>query len=245
MKIITRFLFALYFYTLFFPLVITWMILIAILAGTSAVLFGQRTGSFLGRVWAMGTCLLSFVRVKVTGKENLSESQSYVIVANHSSQFDIYSLYGYVGRDIRWMMKKELMRTPFLGWACKLVGHISVDRSNPRKAAETIERAKKALKKGTSVVFFPEGSRTRTGKMSPFKRGAFLTAQGIGLPVVPVAIQGSFDIMRPGTRIIRPGRVIINILPPVELKALTKEEILAEMEMVHNIIEKRLNQTLS
>jgi 1-acyl-sn-glycerol-3-phosphate acyltransferase len=242
MRSVYKFLFAIYFYTLFFPLAISWMVIGATLAIIFAVFFGNRAGSFWGRVWAAGTCLLSFVRVTVTGKEHLSKSQSYVFVANHSSSYDIYSMYGFLDRDIRWMMKKELFRVPFLGLACKLVGHIAVDRSNPKKAAETIKIAKKNLQNGTSVVFFPEGSRTRTGKMSSFKRGAFVTAQEIGLPVVPVAIKGAFDIKRPGTKIIKPGHIYLHIQPPYVLKSSTKEEMLAEVNHVHDIIETRLNQ---
>lgn len=243
MKSVYKILFAIYYYTLFFPLAITWMIISSVMASLFALLFGQRAGSYCGSIWAKGTCVLSFVRVKVTGQENLSSSQSYVFVANHSSSYDIYTMYGYLGRDIRWMMKKELFRTPFLGLACKLVGHISVDRSNPLKAAETIKIAKKNLQNGTSVVFFPEGSRTRTGKMSAFKRGAFITAQELGLPVVPVAIQGSFDIMRPGTNIIKPGVVHLHILSPYVLKSVSKDEMQTDVKYVHDLIETRLNQS--
>lgn len=205
-----------------------------------AFLFGQKAGSYWGRVWAKGTCYLSFVRVKVTGKEYLDPDQSYIFVANHSSSYDIYSMYGFLGRDIRWMMKKELMRVPFLGWACKMVGHIAVDRSNAMKAAETLNAAKKTLKNGTSVVFFPEGSRTKTGKMGPFKRGAFVTAKEIGLPVAPVTIIGTFNIKKPGEKIIRPGKVILKIQPPVILKAETKDAMINEMDHVHAVIEANL-----
>lgn len=243
MKSVFKFLFAIYYYTLYFPLAISLMVICATLAMVFALLFGQRAGSFWGRVWAAGTCMVSFVRVTVTGKEYLSETQSYVFVANHSSSYDIYSMYGFLGRDIRWMMKKELFRVPFLGLACKLVGHISVDRSNPKKATETLKIAQKTLQNGTSVVFFPEGSRTRTGKMGSFKRGAFITAQEIGLPVVPVAIKGAFDIMRPGTKIIKPGHIYLHIQPPYVLKSASKEEMQADVNHVHDIIEKRLNQS--
>lgn len=242
MNKLLRPLFFVYFYTIYFPLGISLMVVCASLAMIFALLFGQRAGSFWGRVWAMGTCMITFVRVKVTGKEHLAKSQSYVFVANHSSSFDIYSMYGFLGRDIRWMMKKELMRIPFLGWACKLVGHISVDRSNALKAAETIKIAARTLQNGTSVVFFPEGSRTRTGKMGSFKRGAFITAQEIGLPVVPVAIVGSFNIMKPGTKVIRPGAITLNIQPPVLLNSKTKEEMLAEVEKIHSVIEAQLKK---
>jgi 1-acyl-sn-glycerol-3-phosphate acyltransferase len=123
------------------------------------------------------------------------------------------------------------------------VGHISVDRSNALKAAETIKIAKKTLKNGTSVVFFPEGSRTRNGKMSAFKRGAFVTAQEIDLPVVPVAIRGTFDIKRPGKVVIQPGQVFLQIQPPYVLKSSTKEEMQAEVNKVHDLIENRLRQS--
>jgi 1-acyl-sn-glycerol-3-phosphate acyltransferase len=234
-------LFALYFYTLFFPLAIVWMVICATLSMIFSLLFGKKAGSFWGMVWGWGTCILSFVRVNVTGKEHLSKTQSYVFVANHSSSYDIYSMYGYLGRDIRWMMKKELMRIPFLGWACKLVGHISVDRSNAVKAAETLQSAKRNLQNGTSVVFFPEGSRTRNGKMGAFKRGAFITAQELGLPVVPVAIEGTFSIMPPGSNMIRPGRVYLHIQPPQVLHAATKEELVKEANAIHDQIENKLN----
>lgn len=235
--------FALYFYTLFFPLAILWMVIGSTMSMIFSILFGQKAGSYCGIIWAKGTCILSFVKVTVTGKEHLSNSQSYVFVANHSSSYDIYSMYGYLGRDIRWMMKKELMRIPFLGWACKLVGHISVDRSNAVKAAETLTIAKKSLKNGTSVVFFPEGSRTRNGRMSAFKRGAFITAQEIGLPVVPVAIEGTFNIMPPGSNVLRPGKVFLHIQPPRVLNCTTKEELVKEVNSIHDLIENRLNHT--
>ncbi len=243
MKSIIKPFFIVYYFTLFFPLAISLMVICAILAIIFGLFFGQKAGSFWGRAWAAGTCLLSFVRVTVTGKEYLLKKQSYVFVANHSSSYDIYSMYGYLGRDIRWMMKKELMRVPFLGLACKIVGHISVDRSNAIKAKETLKRAKDNLQHGTSVVFFPEGSRTRNGKMGAFKRGAFVIAQEIGLLVVPVAIKGSFDIKRPGTLAIRPGRIFLHIQPPVALNSVTKEEMLTDVVKVHDIIEKRLNQS--
>jgi 1-acyl-sn-glycerol-3-phosphate acyltransferase len=242
MKAISKLLFKAYYFTLFYPLGIALMVICAILAMLFALLFGQRAGSYWGRIWAKGTCFLAFVRVEVTGKENLSKNQSYVFVANHSSSFDIYSMYGFLGRDIRWMMKKELMRVPFLGWACKMVGHIAVDRSNAMKAAETINKAKKTLQNGTSVVFFPEGSRSKTGKMSSFKRGAFVTAKEIGLAVAPVTIIGSFNIMKPGEKIIRPGTVILKIQPPVMLKAENKDEMMAEVDQIHAVIENNLKK---
>lgn len=243
MRLVKKALFAIYFYTLFFPLAISLMVVCATLAMVFALFFGQRAGSFWGRMWARGTCILSFVKVTVTGKEHLSKNQSYVFVANHSSSYDIYSMYGYLDRDIRWMMKKELFRIPFLGWACKLVGHISVDRSNALKAAETLKFAKKTLQNGTSVVFFPEGSRTRNGKMSAFKRGAFVTAQEIGLPVVPVSIQGAYDIKPPGKNVIQPGHVFLHIQPPYVLKSSSKEEMQAEVNKVHDLIAGRLKQS--
>jgi 1-acyl-sn-glycerol-3-phosphate acyltransferase len=236
MGAVSKYLFLIYYYVLFYPLAISWMIISSIMAILFSAFFGQKAGSYVGRIWAQGTCLLSFVRVNVVGKEHLSAEDSYVFVANHSSAYDIYSMYGYLSRDIRWMMKKELMRTPFLGYACKMVGHIAVDRSNAKKAAETIAIAKQRLKKGTSVVFFPEGSRTRTGAMSSFKRGAFVAAQEIGLPVVPVTIIGSFDVMKPGTHKFKPGKITLNIYPPKVLKSASKEEMLDEIKQIHDII---------
>lgn len=152
-------------------------------------------GYYPGHLWARFFCWLLLLPVKVKGEENVDHKTSYVFVANHQGAFDIFLVYGYLGRNFKWMMKQSLRNNVFIGKACEAAGHIFVDKSGPRKIAETIGQARNTLKDGTSLVVFPEGSRTYTGKMGAFKKGAFTLADELQLPIVPLTIDGSFDVL--------------------------------------------------
>lgn len=166
--------------------------------------------------WSRICCVLSGVRVKVKGRENISKDRSYVFTANHQGAFDIWSVYGYLNHNFKWLMKKELESMPFAGWACMKSGQVFVDDSNIASIRHTIEEAEKKLKDGMSLVIFPEGSRSWDGKMIPFKRGAFMLAAEFRLPVVPITIDGSFKAMPRFTYCIRPTRITLTIHPPIE-----------------------------
>lgn len=230
-----RALYSVYITLFYYPFYLLWMILCSIFAIVLSVIFGPNIGSYSGVIWSKGICIISFVRVKTYGRENLSDNQSYVFVANHGGFYDIYAMYGYIGKNIVWMMKKELMRIPFLGWACRLVGHVSVDRSNPLSAKKTIDLAKNRLQKGRSVIFFPEGSRTKTGEMGAFKRGAFVTAKELELPIVPVTVNGSFEVMRRGTYFPKPGTIELHFHAPVILTD-SKEGMAKEIDTIRQTI---------
>lgn len=181
----------------------------------SALGMGRTWGYYLPRLWARSICLLTFVRVKVKGRENVSQSQSYVFVANHQGAYDIFSIYGYLGHNFRWMMKKALEKIPLVGYSCRVSGQIYVDNSSPAAIRETMKDAEKQLSTGMSVVVFPEGARTRTGKVGRFKRGAFTLAMEFNLPVVPITIDGAFRVMPRTTMIPRPGTITITIHKPI------------------------------
>lgn len=181
----------------------------------SALGMGRTWGYYLPLLWARSICLLTFVRVKVKGRENVSQSQSYVLVANHQGAYDIFSIYGYLGHNFRWMMKKALEKIPLVGYSCRVSGQIYVDNSSPAAIRETMKDAEKQLSTGMSVVVFPEGARTRTGKVGRFKRGAFTLAMEFNLPVVPITIDGAFRVMPRTTMIPRPGTITITIHKPI------------------------------
>lgn len=147
------------------------------------------------RLWAMFICRILLLPVKVEGRENLEKGRSYVFVANHQGSFDIFLIYGFLGRNFKWMIKHQLRKMPFVGKACESAHHIFVDRRGPSKIRETYDKARATLREGMSLVVFPEGARTFTGHMGVFKRGAFMLADDIGLAVVPLTINGSFDVM--------------------------------------------------
>ena len=160
---------------------------------------GHFWGYYPGKWWAQFITRILMLPVKVEGRENLVKGQSYVFVANHQGAFDIFLIYGFLCRNFKWMMKRQLRQMPFVGKACEAAHHIFVDKRGASKIRATYDSARQTLQGGMSLVVFPEGARTFTGHMGVFKRGAFMLADDIELPVVPLTINGSFDVM-PRTR---------------------------------------------
>ena len=164
-------------------------------------------------------CWLSFVRVTVKGRENIDKDTSYVFVANHQGAYDIFSIYGFLDHNFRWMMKVGLRKIPFVGKACAAAGHIFVDNSSPAAIRRTMEKAEKTLQGGMSVVVFPEGSRTKTGHMGAFHKGAYQLSMEFGLPVVPVSIDGAYDVLRRGDTFPHWGHIRLIIHKPIPAPA--------------------------
>lgn len=152
-------------------------------------------GSFAPRWCSKCVIRTALLKVTVEGMENFDKNTSYVFVANHQGAFDIFLVCGYLGAEIRWMLKRSLEKIPFLGVGCRHAGFIFVDKGNAGKVRNTYRRAEEALKGGASVMVFPEGARTFTGHMGTFRRGAFMLADELQLPVVPITINGSFDVL--------------------------------------------------
>lgn len=151
--------------------------------------------SMMGRVWGKVIIWASLLPVTIEGTEHISANQSYVFVANHLSCYDIFLIIGYLDRKIKWMLKASLMKIPFLGGACRISGFIPVDTSSPSKVYETYTHACKAIDNGVSLMVFPEGSRSHDGKLGPFRRGAFMIASQVNVPVVPITLIGTYDVM--------------------------------------------------
>ena len=172
-------------------------------------------GYYPAHLWSKFVCWITFVRVKVKGRENIDKNTSYIFVANHQGAYDIWSIYGYLNHNFKWLMKKELEKIFMVGPACKRAGHVFVDDSNIRSIKTTIEEAEKTLRDGMSLVIFPEGSRSWDGKMIPFKRGAVMLASEFNLPVVPITIDGSFKAMPRFTYNFTPTRLTLTIHPPI------------------------------
>ncbi len=182
----------------------------------SSVGLGRWAGYFFPHWWARLFCILTLVKVTVKGRENVDPDTSYVFVANHQGAYDIFSIYGYLNHQFRWMMKRSLEKIPLVGYSCKVSGHIMVDNSSPSATKMTMEKAERQLQGGMSLVVFPEGARSWDGNMRPFKRGAYKLAIEFGLPVVPITIDGSFDIMPRFKRIPHWGHIILTIHKPIE-----------------------------
>ncbi|MFC2766224.1 MAG: lysophospholipid acyltransferase family protein [Prevotella sp.] len=156
---------------------------------------GHVWGYYPGKYWSRIIIRLLFLPVRVEGREKLIPGQSYVFVANHQGAFDIFLIYGFLNRNFKWMMKRGIRKIPLVGMACEYAHHIFVDKSGPSKVRKTYDDAREILKEGMSLVVFPEGARTFTGHMGSFRRGAFMLADELQLPIVPLTINGSFNVM--------------------------------------------------
>jgi 1-acyl-sn-glycerol-3-phosphate acyltransferase len=221
----------------FLPFVGVNTLFFGILAVLVSTLINQRIGSYFGGViWSRINAIFTPMFVKVTGNENIDKGRSYVVISNHQSLYDIFVIYGWLGIDIKWIMKKELAKIPGIGFGSKKVGHIFLDRSNSRVALESLNEAKRKLVNGTSVVIFPEGTRSVTGQIGVFKKGAFKLALDLGLPILPLTIMGSKDILPTGTIDVKPGRVSMIIHEPIEIHDHNEESIKDLMTKARSII---------
>jgi 1-acyl-sn-glycerol-3-phosphate acyltransferase len=226
-----------YKYLVFAPL----LMVSTLVFGTSAallcfVLRPRLVNWLCGVSWARINALATPVRLGVEGREHVAPGQSYVVACNHQSHFDVLVLYGWLGIDFRWVMKQELRKVPGLGIACERMGHIYVDRSNYKAALASIETAKQRIVGGTSVLFFPEGTRSRSGALGAFKRGAFRFAVDLGLPILPVTITGTRGILPPDSTDLRPGTARMIIHPPIAIEGTEKRDLAPLMDRVRDVI---------
>lgn len=172
-----------------------------------------------GTIWAWLLCRATFVRVKVEGREHLVDGQSYVIMSNHQSHFDVLAFYGHFFKQFRWVIKKELRKVPGLGAGCESVGHIFIDRSSREKAIASLNASRHLLDGGVSIMFFPEGTRSTDGRMKEFKKGGFMMALDLNLPILPVSISGSRHVLPSNTFRLLPGEIVIRIHEPIDVSA--------------------------
>lgn len=232
---ILRILYKLYAWLIFAPFLAVSTIFWGTVTVIVSKLISKRAGFHCGAIWARLLCWANFTWVQVKGRQHIDPKQSYIIMVNHRSHFDILALYGHWYRQFRWVMKQELRNVPGLGWGCAAIGHIFIDRSDPKKAIESLNAAKSILTDGVSAMFFPEGTRSRDGRMLPYKKGGFRMAEDLGLPILPVTVYGSRNILPPNTLDIYHGKITITIHPPIDVKQYDKErrdELMADTRAV-------------
>jgi 1-acyl-sn-glycerol-3-phosphate acyltransferase len=185
------------------------------------------------RAWGRLLCWIAGVRVRVEGRENIDPSQTYIFVGNHASQTDIWTFQGYIPHDFRWIAKKELFTIPIFGAAMRAVGFISIDRSRGRQAVKSLNDAAARIGEGTSVLIFPEGTRSPDGHLHPFKTGAIMLAIKAGVPVVPVGFNRTYQVLPKGRLLARGGDVVLRIghpLPTKDFKAKDKQALALKLQ---------------
>jgi len=184
---------------------------------------GRLAHRYGARPWSRILLWASRVKVESQGLEHLTGSgQPQVLVANHQSLFDILALLATLPVDFKFVVKKELMAIPLWGQAMKRAGYISIDRDDSGQAKGALTEAAERIRRGASVLFFPEGTRSADGRLAEFKRGAFLVVARSGCEVVPVVIEGSRPILPKKSWRITPGRILITVLEPITDPALRK-----------------------
>jgi len=193
------------------------------------------------RAWGRILCRIVGVNVRIEGLENIRPDQTYIFVANHSSQFDIFSWQGYFPYNFRWIAKKELFSIPFFGRAMKQVGYIPIDRSKGRQALKSLDQAAKQIATGSSVLIFPEGTRTPNGRLQEFKTGAIMLAIKSGVPVVPIGFNGSYPVLPKGRLLPRPGNITIRIGIPEETSHYNAKDKQALALSLHSAVESLLD----
>ncbi len=206
-------------YSIFF-----WIIygIITIILGAfiflSSIFFDDRFLHKIGKIWGKIALILTFTKVNYLELSDFDKNDSYIIMPNHQSAFDIFALFAYLPLEFRWVSKKENFKIPVVGHAMKVMKEISVDRGNIKELKSTIEAMKKCLDRKISVLIFPEGTRSKDGKLLPFKKGGFFLAVNSNKKILPVAIWGTKDINERGSLLIHPfKKVKILIGEPVDL----------------------------
>jgi len=183
-------------------------------------IFSRPAAQSIGRLWLRLSVAVCGLRLGVSGAERLDAGRRYIFIANHQSHLDIPALFSVLPYRLTFIAKRELFLIPFFGWGIGALGHIVIDRSNARKARESFSRAVERLKReDISLVLFPEGTRSSDGAVGPFKRGSFSLALESGLPVVPVAIDGTRTVLPKKGKRITPGFARIRIGAPIDAVA--------------------------
>jgi 1-acyl-sn-glycerol-3-phosphate acyltransferase len=218
-----------------------WVVFVTLVLGIVVIVlsFFVRSGNPMHKIaqfWAKSILVVSRIKVSVKGMSNIDLAGPYIYMSNHQSNFDIPVLLGHLAVQFRWLAKVELFKIPIFGRAMRKAGYISIDRYNRESAFQSLKVAAKKIKKGKSVLIFPEGTRSRDGKIRPFKKGGFVLAIDSGVPIVPVVIKGTYAIMTKGKFRVNPGHVSMIIHKPIDTSAYTRETKDALMEGVRRVI---------
>ncbi len=195
---------------------------------------GRLVHLFAAVPWAKIILWVSGVKGKVIGKENIDHNKTYIFMSNHQSFADIFVLLANIPKDFKFIMKKELMKIPILGPAMRKAGYMEIERDDPRESIKQLHKAIEKIKAGTSVLIFPEGTRSSDGKMLPFKKGGFYIAIRSECNIVPIYIKGTDLIAPKGSWTMKKGKYTLIIGKPISVKEYTKKDSEKLMNKVKN-----------
>lgn len=190
---------------------------------------------FYSRMWAfILTSLNPLWKVKIEGLENVDKSKRYIIISNHGSMFDIPLMY-HIPLNFRWVSKREVLKIPVAGWVLWLQHGITIKRGTTQSAKQMLVDGEKLIARGLSIAVFPEGTRTKTGRVNKFMPGAFMLASRCGVPILPVVLCGSYELLGDG----KFGRVFtLKVLPEISAAEVSSMKLSALAEKMNELIEK-------
>jgi 1-acyl-sn-glycerol-3-phosphate acyltransferase len=206
----------------------------------------DRHGPMVGnvaRIWARSVLAVCGVKLEVHGLDQKLDAPAYLVMANHTSHFDVISLFAGVPISLRPVAKRELGYIPIFGWVLVIGAAIMIDRGDRARAIASIERAGRAIRKGRSVLMFPEGTRTPPGELGPLKKGPFHLALSAKVPVLPIALYGTGRVLMRGDWRIHPGRVVMVIGAPLETAGRDDSE--PEREALLEDVKRELSQLMA
>ena len=227
------------------PLAVTWTGVIWSLAGLSGTLtlgrWSHRLINVWGPLWARGMFWLLGVRLRVVGREHIATRAPRVVLMNHCSALDMIALCALNPPGFMALVKREFAYNPLFGWALWVTGQHFIDRRNRRAARASMEQlALRMRRQGRSVAIYPEGTRSRTGALQPFKSGAFHLLQQTGAPMVPVVIHGAWALAPGSTLIVRAGDLVVHVHPPRPTDQWREEDVKAHARELHDEYERWL-----
>jgi 1-acyl-sn-glycerol-3-phosphate acyltransferase len=203
---------------------------------------GSLIHYYVARPWAKTILWVTGIKVRAKGQENVDPRFPRIYMTNHQSYFDIFALLACLPVNFKFILKQELMRIPFLGIAMRRARYIGIERKDPRKAAQSIKEAAEKIKSGTSVLIFPEGTRSIDGRLQPYKKGGFNLALRSGCDIVPVTICNSFRIVPKGSLKVNKGSFSMHIGKPISVKGYDKAHVTQLMENVRDVMLSHLKE---
>lgn len=178
----------------------------------------HKVSNFLMKVWTNFVLFIYGIKVNVYGSENIDPAKGKIYISNHASYMDIFVQLAKLPDNVRMIYKKEINKIPILGWAMLCAGFVSIDRVNIRDAMRSLDKAAARIKKGLSVVIYPEGTRTKNGSVDEFRRGMFFLADKSQADIIPVSLSGTFELMPTGSAKVKSGTVNMVIGKPVRYR---------------------------
>jgi len=239
-----------FFYRVLYPLVRPFYLVFLILNTIAVCLtiiiispFDKKgnTVHYIGKFWSLLNIFLSGTRLTIRGKEKINTNLTHIVMSNHQSLFDVWALIGKIPLQIRWIVKAEIRKIPIFGYTLERMGHIYVDRKKRAAAYISLETAAEKIKNGTSVIIFPEGTRSNDGHLLKFRMGGIILALKSGVPILPVTVNGSRFVLPKNTLALMPGKIEVVVGDMIDASSYDENNKNELMEKIRSAIHENLD----